>query len=495
MADILITPASSLMAFTSSLNYKQTLTQEASGSLTLLGSGSTGRTDVFTVNGNNGTLFSISDDLSNSLFSVNTIAGLPVIEAFANNTVVMGQYGQNVLVVTGSRVGIGTATPSTTLHISAGDSSRVLFGPNATWGAYLYVGASPNITSNTVAQVISTNGNLHLDSGTSQNTYINGYSQTNTFINPEGGSVSIGTYDNPGARLQVNTSSDVVAIFKRTANGASGIQFTNAGSNNSTLYGGYDSYALRYFYNTSEYLTMDTSGNVGIGITSPATKLDVNGGIKATTIQLTSGAASGYVLTSDSTGNGSWQAASGGGGGIHVLIPPRSGQGYGLATNVNFGNQIHSPGGDLLTWFPFIPANTLTIDRITLYVNNAVTSGVAVFTIYSNLNGMPDRKLFASSNIDCSTTGYKTITTTRTFTAGEIYWFGLTMNDTNIQFYAMPTAASYSFAWANGTGTIFNVNSCAYLYTTSPGSEPNTVDQTAVNFTFQNLLNIILRST
>jgi hypothetical protein len=105
------------MSFTSSLNYTQTLTQEASGSLTLLGSGSTGRTDVFTVNGNNGTLFSVSDDLSNSLFSVNTIAGLPVIEAFANNTVVMGQYGQNVLVITGSRVGIGTATPSQKLHI------------------------------------------------------------------------------------------------------------------------------------------------------------------------------------------------------------------------------------------------------------------------------------------------------------------------------------------------------------------------------------------
>jgi hypothetical protein len=118
MADIRITPASSVMAFTSSLNYKETLTQEASGSLTLLGSGSTGRTDLFTINGNNGTLFSVSDDLSNSLFSVNTIAGLPVIEAFADNTVVMGQYGQNVLVVTGSRVGIGTSSPSEKLHVN-----------------------------------------------------------------------------------------------------------------------------------------------------------------------------------------------------------------------------------------------------------------------------------------------------------------------------------------------------------------------------------------
>jgi hypothetical protein len=90
------------MAFTSSLSYKETLTQEASGSLTLLGSGSTGRTDIFSVAGNNGTLFSVSDDLSNSLFSVNTVAGLPVIEAFADNAVNIGKYGAEAIVVSGS---------------------------------------------------------------------------------------------------------------------------------------------------------------------------------------------------------------------------------------------------------------------------------------------------------------------------------------------------------------------------------------------------------
>lgn len=111
MADIRITPAASVMAFTSSLSFLETLTQGASGSIVLAGSGSTGRTNLFAIDGNNGRLFSVDDDLSDSLFSVNTIAGLPVIEAFANNTVIMGQYGQNVLVVTGSRVGVGIANP------------------------------------------------------------------------------------------------------------------------------------------------------------------------------------------------------------------------------------------------------------------------------------------------------------------------------------------------------------------------------------------------
>jgi dihydrofolate reductase len=91
MADIRITPAASVMAFTSSLNFIETLTQGASGSVVLTGSGSVGRTNLFAVDGNNGRLFSIDDDLSDSIFSVNTIAGLPVIEAFANNTVIMGK--------------------------------------------------------------------------------------------------------------------------------------------------------------------------------------------------------------------------------------------------------------------------------------------------------------------------------------------------------------------------------------------------------------------
>jgi hypothetical protein len=84
----------------------------------------TNQNNLFSIDGNNGRLFSVSDDLSDSLFSVNTIAGLPVIEAFANNTVVIGQYGQNVLVVTGSRVGIGTSNPISKLNVYTTDSAN-----------------------------------------------------------------------------------------------------------------------------------------------------------------------------------------------------------------------------------------------------------------------------------------------------------------------------------------------------------------------------------
>ena len=102
MADIRITPGSSIMAFTSSLSYKQTITQDPSGSVVLYGSGSTNRTNIFAIDGASGRLFSVTDDFSNSLFSANTISGLPVIEAFADSTVKIGKYGQEAIVVSGS---------------------------------------------------------------------------------------------------------------------------------------------------------------------------------------------------------------------------------------------------------------------------------------------------------------------------------------------------------------------------------------------------------
>jgi hypothetical protein len=50
----------------------------------------------------------------------------------------------------------------------------------------------------------------------------------------------------------------------------------------------------------------DNGTNIGIGTSTPTEKLDVNGKTKTTTLQVTTGATTGYVLQSDATGNGSW---------------------------------------------------------------------------------------------------------------------------------------------------------------------------------------------
>ena len=84
-------------------------------------------------------------------------------------------------VSTASRVGIGVATPAYKLdvagsmHVASGDDSMTYYGPNSTWNAHLIVGAGTDKSAASTAQIISTNGNLHLDGGNSNSIYYGHY--------------------------------------------------------------------------------------------------------------------------------------------------------------------------------------------------------------------------------------------------------------------------------------------------------------------------------
>ena len=64
--------------------------------------------------------------------------------------------------------------------------------------------------------------------------------------------------------------------------------------------------------NMAERLTIKPDGNVGIGTTSPNTKLDINGTAQVKGFKMPTGASAGHVLVSDASGVGSWQTPSGG---------------------------------------------------------------------------------------------------------------------------------------------------------------------------------------
>jgi hypothetical protein len=56
-------------------------------------------------------------------------------------------------------------------------------------------------------------------------------------------------------------------------------------------------------------------GGVGINTNAPATALDVNGTARMSGFRLTTAPTPGHILTSDASGNGTWQAPAAGGGG------------------------------------------------------------------------------------------------------------------------------------------------------------------------------------
>lgn len=141
-ADIRITPGASVMTFLSISGYTETLTQTDTGELNLYGVGESGRDGLFSIDGSNGRLFTVTDDLSDSLFSVNTIAGLPVMEVFADNSVKIGQYGYDVFNISNNKVGIGTSTPSHMLEIIDNVSDYVVSIKNDhIYGHGLYIRA------------------------------------------------------------------------------------------------------------------------------------------------------------------------------------------------------------------------------------------------------------------------------------------------------------------------------------------------------------------
>ena len=106
----------------------------------IVGSGSAATSSIFSVDGNNGRLFEITDDLSDSIFSANTIAGLPVIEAFSDYTVRLGTYNGasgSTVNITGSNVGIGIVNPDSKLMIANANSSFYRFGYAGTSDVYI----------------------------------------------------------------------------------------------------------------------------------------------------------------------------------------------------------------------------------------------------------------------------------------------------------------------------------------------------------------------
>jgi hypothetical protein len=136
---------------------------------------------------------------------------------------------------------------------------------------------------------------------------------------------------------------------------------------------------------------------------------------------------------------------SGGGGlqGINALF---------VRTNTSLTYSAAIVGGALsginvlanrITVSPIYMARTITTVQFQINVTAAAAGALCRLVIYTNdnTNGIPNSVLFQSTNLDCSTTGIKTVSHSTTLNSGTIYWIGLATNATVFQCTQIPSSS------------------------------------------------------
>lgn len=162
-------------------------------------------TDVLSFQGGAGELFSISDSLTGTIFSVNDVSGIPSIEVIDTGLVKIAQYSGNVL------LGTGTDNATDKLQVNGSITSTVLKSSVATGTAPLTVTSTTRVSNLNVAtagtaDTFTTARNINGTSfnGSADITVPGNFANRTT--NESGHAVFIGTTATGNQAMYTNTS-------------------------------------------------------------------------------------------------------------------------------------------------------------------------------------------------------------------------------------------------------------------------------------------------
>lgn len=158
--------------------------------------------------------------------------------------------------------------------------------------------------------------------------------------------------------------------------------------------------------------------------------------------------------------------------GIHTLRKPISGQ-YTSAFVCGGNAQNSSYATDDLMVYPYYPANSFNASNFSIRVNSSSVGGLCKILVYSDLNGIPDQKLYQSNVLDCSTLGVKTsITTSFSFSSGTAYWIGITTNS-GITFSGISFLYTYPIGLSATLTSITSLYGIGQTYNDTPQTFPS----------------------
>lgn len=351
--------------------------------LIVQGSGST----ILDIQGSQGQLFSVTDSLSGSLFSVNDISGVPIMEVFSDNRVNLGTFNAEAIKVSGS---FATMTGSLFGTASwANNSISASFSTNAN-----NVNISTQDTTPTTYNVTFTGGASGMNNLNIDTTALRYTPSTSTFETPIvnsttavrggngsaaspafsfSGDANTGIYKAAADTLGFSTGgSEKMRLY---ANGSLGINNSSSpqallhlGATNvqPTLFAG----AVPGGNQSGGYLTLYTpsAGGGDYGIFN-FTSVSTNDGDSYGTSIFNCNAAEGFQVYSVGSGSGAGESS--------MYLSP-SGTGITVGNSSNFNLQAHNnssinigtytaTGGDI---------NLLTRSTSSLYIDTAQRVGI-----------------------------------------------------------------------------------------------------------------------